>query len=113
MLALLPIEIELDQDDFESLCDTAGYVIGHWAQEGELTGSTYRIQEQESDEWIEVTKDGMVQTIVDIIHNNHDVSNQIRDNIIHAFTQSDLGDLDGYDIDAIIQIAAFKEVVYG
>lgn len=112
MLALAPIEIELDQEDFEDLCDTAGYVIGHWAQEGQLTGSTYRIQERESDEWIEITKDSMIQTIVDIIHNKHDVSKAIKNNIIHAFTQSDLGDLDGYDIDAIIQIAALKEIVY-
>jgi hypothetical protein len=113
MLATISVDIELDQEDFEDLCDTAGYVIGHWVQAGEITGSTYRIQEQESDEWIEITKDDMVQTIVDIIHGKHDVSKAIKDNIIHAFTQSDLGDLDGYDIDAIIQIAALKEIVYG
>ena len=105
------IPVTLTTEDFEDLCDTAGYVIGHWADSATLGNDQYRINEEDDSHLI--TRSQLIHTIAEIIAGKYDVAYSLRRTVTSAIVNDDLGELDGYDIDAIIQLACFKEIVYG
>lgn len=104
---------ELSGEDFGDICDAAGYSIGYWALRATLGEDVYTIIEQDNPEPVVITRQQMLDTINNIIDGKYDIGSSQRYGICHAFTLSDIGDLDGYDVDVLIQIAAFGEVVYG
>jgi hypothetical protein len=111
MLATIPVN--LSPDDFESLCDTAGYAISYWVSAAVASSEVYRVLEDEENEWHTVTRSHLIHTIAEVISGKYDLSDRIRQSVTYAITTSDIGDLDGYDVDALIQLAIFKEIVYG
>lgn len=104
---------EFDEEDFIDLCDTAGYVIGYWATKATLTKDFYHVFEEEEPQPVSISREHMMATINKIISGEFDLSDAIRRNVRYAFGVSDVGDLDGYDVDAIIQLCAFGEIIYG
>lgn len=107
------IPVNLSSEDFEDLYDMAGYVIGYWASATVKGDDSFRVMEDETKEIHTVTRSGLLQAAAEVIAGKHDISERIRQCITTAFVTSDMGELDGYDVDALVQIACFKEIVYG
>jgi head-tail adaptor len=99
-------------DDFINMCDTAGYVIGYWADSAEISKDCYVIHEQEGETY-RVTPEDVETAMAYIVQGKGDISNSIRRSVQSAIAEDDLSDLDGCEIDVIIQVACFKEIVYG
>ena len=110
-MTMLTLPINLSSEDFEDVCDTAGYSIGYWAHSAVLGEDYYRINDEDGSH--EITRSHMIHTVAEIIAGKYDLADSIRRNIMLAFVNDDLGELDAYDVDAIIQLACFKEIVYG
>jgi hypothetical protein len=103
---------EFNEEDFTDLCDTAGYCIGYWATKATLTKDYYHVFEEGEAQPVSISREHMMQTINKIISGQLQVSESLRRNVRYAFGVSDIGDLDGYDVDAIIQLCIFGEVIY-
>lgn len=117
--ATLKFDCNLTTEHFEDIADTAGLIIGYWAESGsiELVDEDgdeiiYRVKEIEGDEYVLTRKD-IESTLRDIIERKVEVSSDIREAVTAFVLDKDQGDLDSFQADAIIQIACFQEVVYG
>lgn len=111
MTQTVTLEFNLAQDDFEDIVDTAGYMIGYWANEGFLTGETYTLIDGEFSTF-EITKDQLELAMVNIVNGECDVSKSIQESVKNAITQNEFGEIDGECADVLIQLCCFDEIVY-
>ena len=117
----ITIDFELTLTDFADIVDTAGYAIGYWCDEAEYDepydendpDATYTVSCEEGTEIYTLTKSDIEKAMELIAANRVDISASIRDDVRLAITEDDMGHIDGYAADAIIQVACFKTIVYG
>lgn len=118
MESTMTLKVKLDSDDFLSIVDTAGYAIGYWAEEAEVDDSddsapTYTVACEDGTEIYPLDKGGLEQAIRFIVEGRVTVADDIRNDVTSAIKDNDLGYIDGYAADAIIQVACFGELIYG
>lgn len=117
----LTINFELTLTDFADIVDAAGYAIGYWADEAEYNepylesdpDATYTVSSEEGTEMHTLTKADIEKAMVLIAEDRMDISGDIRDDVRLAIKEDDMGHIDGYAADAIIQVACFGCIVYG
>jgi hypothetical protein len=111
----ITINFNLTSDDFADIFDTAGYAIGYWVDEAEYdaVSEIYSLSCEEGAEIHTVCKSDAERAIALITENRVEISDNIRADIMAAIKENDYGYIDGYAADAIIQVACFKEIVYG
>ena len=113
----ITIEFALTTTDFLDIVDTAGYVIGYWADEAEVDDSgddpTYTVSCEEGTEIHTLTKDDIELAIARLIDGTVSVCSSIKDDIRSAITEKDYGMIDAYAADVIIQAACFGSIIYG
>lgn len=101
--------VVLTQGDFEDLADLAGYSIGYWADSAHLEPDQYTIVEEDSGAMHMIPRVRMEQVMTQVAAGGYEVTEGLRE----AVRSGDLGELDGGDVDALFQLCAFGEVVYG
>ena len=117
----ITIDFEITLTDFADIVDAAGYAIGHWCDEAEYDepydendpDATYTVSCEEGTQIYTLTKADIEKAMGLIAEDRMDVSASIRDDIRQAITEDDMGLIDGYAADAIIQVACFGCIVYG
>lgn len=112
------IEFEFTTDDFADIVDTAGYAIGYWADETEYIEPYFDSDPEASYtiycEGIKYAlKQGDIETaMVRISEDKVNVSSSIKTAVLNSM-EEDMGEIDGYAADAIVQVACFGEIIYG
>lgn len=106
------IDFSLDSETFNDLCDVAGYAIGYWAREAEVSKDIYTIHDQEGDTHV-VTKEKLEKTILDAYAGNYKLIDHNQRAVHELVTENEAGEIDTECIDLLIQYALFGEVVYG
>jgi hypothetical protein len=117
----ITLDFEMTLTDFASIVDTAGYAITYWADEAEYDepydsddpDATYTVSCEDGTEIYTLTKEDAEKAMVLIAEGRMDVSSNIRDDVRQAIKDDDMGYIDGYAADAIIQVACFGTIVYG
>ena len=115
------IDFNLTDTDFADLVDLAGYAIGYWVDEASYEEPyhetdpkpAYSICCEEGTQIYELHKEDFERAIALIAQDRVDVSNGICQDVMMAIKEDDYGYIDGYAIDAIVQVACFGEIVYG
>jgi hypothetical protein len=114
------IDFDLTDTDFADLVDLAGHAISDWADEASYEEPyhetdprpAYSICCEEGTQIYELHKEDFERAIALIAQNRVDVSSSIRHDVMAAIREDDYGCIDGYAIDAIVQVACFGEIVY-
>ena len=96
------------QEDFECLCELAGYGIGYWADSAHLEPDCYTILESETGERFSVPRVRMEQVLEQLGAGQYN----LRDDLRGAAVSGDAGQWDAEVADVLFQLAAFGEVVY-
>jgi hypothetical protein len=117
----ITIDFELTLTDFADIADTAGYVIGYWADEAEYDepydendpDATYTVSCEEGTEIYTLAKGDVEKAMELIAAGQVNIAASTRDDVRLAITEDDMGHIDGYAADAIIQVACFGTIVYG
>jgi hypothetical protein len=114
-MAQITLDHILTADSFEDIVDTAGYAIGYWADEAEYdkTGGTYSVSCEEGTEIYHLTREDIESAMGKIFEGKMDISSDIQQYVIQAIMTDDMGEIDGYAADAIIQVACFGSIIYG
>ena len=109
------LTFELTSSDFADIIDTAGYAIGYWADEAEYdsVSDTYSVSCEEGAEIHTICKSDAERAMALIAEDRIDIAGDIRDDVMTAIREKDYSYIDGYASDAIVQVACFKEIVYG
>lgn len=136
-LQITAVTVKLEDDEFDSIIDTAGYGIAYWVPVAEVTDDSY-IVHVEADElqgdlthlnildtydrphdWpvsgstqytrVELTKRDFERAIRRVITGDFPISQQIRAWV----TEGDLGMYDSTVCDVLVQACLFKELVFG
>jgi len=105
----LPIEL----DDFDCICDTAGYAIGYWAREAILGDTRYIVIDDEDGREYTVTPELLQTVMIDVALRKYDLHDGIVNATRLAVFDKEYGEIDSDAADVLIQIACFGEVVYG
>jgi hypothetical protein len=117
----ITVDFELTLTDFADIVDTAGHAIGYWCDEAEYDepydsddpDATYTVSCEEGTQIYTLTKADIEKAMELIAEGRIDISASIRDDVRMAITEDDMGNIDGYAADAIIQVACFGCIVYG
>lgn len=123
MLAAITFSVDysLDDESFEDFVELAAPVSGGWAEELEVQCSEENEDDlvvrvvTNDDEELCITKEHFENTLFDVLVGKFD--GELKASIIDSFKRAALdGDttmLDATDGDALLQLAAFGEIVYG
>ena len=113
-MALVSLDYKISWDDFESICDTAGYSIGYWAKSGHINKEdrVYMIIDDESVQHI-ITQAKVEQVIADLYNRKKPCPEATWKSVELAILQDEYGEIDAGDADIIFQYACFGEIVYG
>lgn len=123
----LKVDVQISEDSLECILEMAGYGIGYWAvaAEADDEARTYTITEsEESDNKVHVlTYDQIIEAFWRIASGSHVkflgstvrgyAFNAVIDGIRNGDGDIDAGHVDSELADAIIQVAAFSEIIYG
>lgn len=117
----ITFDFKLDDSDFGDIVDTAGYIIGYWADEAEYSEphpesdseACYSVSCEEGTEIYELHKADIEKAIKLIAEGEIKVCQPIRDSILLAVREDDYGHVDGHAADVLIQAACFGEIIYG
>jgi hypothetical protein len=116
--ANLKINCTLNNEHFEDIVDTAGLIIGHWADSASIETVSedsdeliYRIKDRDGDEFV-LTRTDIEATLRDIIEGNFETSSSLQQEFAAFCLDKDQGDLDAESVDTLIQFACFQELVY-
>jgi hypothetical protein len=116
--ANLKVDCTLNNEHFEDIMDTAGLVIGYWADFASIETISedsdeliYRIKEQDGQEFV-LTKTDIEASLRDIIEGNFETSSSLQQEFAGFCLDKDQGDLDAESVDTLIQFACFQELVY-
>jgi hypothetical protein len=97
----------MTREDFECLCELAGYGIGYWADAAHLEPDCYTVMETEEGR-IDIPRVRVEQVLTELELGQYDVRSDLR----KAAISGDAGEWDSEVADVLIQLAAFGEVVY-
>lgn len=119
-MATITIDFELTPDDFADIIDAAASTLGYWTKHVDFLEpydandppSTLTIVDQEGDKH-KITTVEIEKAMTAISNGDIDISLSIRQYIILAIKENDMGHIDSAAADAIIQVACFGEIVYG
>lgn len=113
--ANVQIKFTLSAEDFEDILDTAGYAVGHWANNASIEfvdenseEIIYRVSDNDSGKKFTLNRSDIENAICKLIEKR----NCLADLLIQAVTQDDYSEVDTMVADKIIQFACFKEVIY-
>jgi hypothetical protein len=116
--ANLKINCTLNNEHFEDIVDTAGLIIGYWADSASIETVSedsdeliYRVREQDGAEFV-LTKADIEASLRDIIEGNFETSSTLQQEFAAFCLDKDQGDLDAESVDTLIQFACFQELVY-
>jgi hypothetical protein len=116
--ANLKIDCTLDNEHFEDIMETAGLIIGYWADfasvefiDEDSEELIYRIKEQDGAEFV-LTKADIEASLRDIIEGNFETSLTLQQEFAAFCLDKDQGDLDAGSVDTLIQFACFQELIY-
>ena len=116
--ASLKIDCNLSNEHFEDIIDTAGLVIGYWADFASIETVSedsdeliYRIKEQDGAEFV-LTKADIQASLRGIIEGTFETSPSLQQELAAFCLDKDQGDLDAESVDTLIQFACFQELVY-
>jgi hypothetical protein len=121
----LPIEVRLGAESFDDMVDTACFVSGSWAEiEEQEDGCSYGFTLRDDGIEFVLTPAKVLEALRKIASPSQElVSSSIADRVRAALAYSatgeydgaelDFGDTDPVDMDAVIQVALFNEIVYG
>lgn len=117
----ITIDFELTLTDFADIVDAAGYAISYWCDEAEYNepydeadpDASYTVSCEEGTEIHTLTKADIEKAMVLIAEDRIDISAGIRDDVRLAISEDDMGHVDAYAADAIIQVACFGSIIYG
>jgi len=112
-MALISLDYKISWDDFEGICDTAGYSIGYWAKSGHVNREdrVYMIIDEESVQHV-ITQQAAEEAVASIFARRVDCRRDIRRSI-ESVVFGDYSDIDADAADVICQIACFGEIIYG
>lgn len=103
-------EVFLEDEDFLDIVDTAGYVIGYWAQKASVDSEkmTYTVHYDNGDSVVSrtISLNDMTVAIEKLLN----AKVECGDRII-SYIEED--DIDGDAADVIVQVAMFGRIVYG
>jgi hypothetical protein len=97
----------ITREDFECLCEQAGYGIGYWADSATFSPDCYTVMET-GEGRIEIPRIRVEEVLTELEAGQYDV----RDDLRAAAISGDAGEWDSEVADVLIQLAAFGEVVY-
>lgn len=116
--ANLKVDCTLSNQHLEDILDTAGLIIGYWADFAsvETLGEDsdeliYRIKEQDGLEFV-LTRADIEASLRDIIEGNFETSSSLQHELAAFCLDKDQGDLDAESVDTLIQFACFQELIY-
>jgi hypothetical protein len=117
--ANLKIDCTLNNEHFEDIMDTAGLVIGYWADFASIETISedsdeliYRIKEQDGQEFV-LTRADIEASLRDIIEGTFETSHSLQQELAGFCLDKEQGDLDAESVDTLIQFACFQELIYG
>jgi len=105
------LAFRVEHDDFEDICDTAGYSIGYWAQQAQLRLSSYVVIDEDGGQH-KITPELLGRVMVEVAAGRYDLRDDIVKSAKGAVEDQEYGEIDTEVADVLIQIACFGEVVY-
>ena len=118
-MATIQFDWLMTATDFADLVDVANFSIHYWAHET-MFSEPYLENDPESlyEVWsegdkYELNKYKIEESMAKIFAGEIDINEQIRQHIVQAILQDDLGEIDSVAADCIIQVACFNEIIYG
>ena len=119
------LAFRVEHDDFEDICDTAGYSIGYWARQAQLRPFSCidynRDCFYERKDYVVIDEDGgqhkitpelLGRVMVEVAAGRYDLRDDIVKSAKGAVEDQEYGEIDTEVADVLIQIACFGGVVY-
>ena len=104
--------IKLSTEDLEDIMDTAGMACTYWADVIEVDGDDVRVLDADGIDH-NTDKGAIERAFALIAEGRIDLWGEIRRYVELAIKEDDLGHIDSYAADALLQVACFGEVIYG
>jgi hypothetical protein len=106
------INLNFLTQDFSDLVSTMSLACGYWVDDMEVDGKTIDLLDVEGDTHT-ITLADIRKAVNSIVSDATQVAGDIQDDLRLAISERDLGQVDGYAADAILQVATYGEIVYG
>jgi hypothetical protein len=103
---------KLSTEDLEGIMDTAGMACTYWADEIEVDGDDVRVLDADGIDH-DTDKASIERAFTLIAEGRIDLWGEIRRYVESAIAENDLGWIDSYAADALLQVACFGEIIYG
>ncbi len=103
---------KLSTEDLEGIMDTAGMSCTYWADVIEVDGDDVRVLDVDGTDY-DTDKASIEKAFTLIAEGRIDLWGEIRRYVESAIKENDLGWIDSYAADALLQVAIFGEIVYG
>jgi hypothetical protein len=110
-MTISALEFRVEHDDFEDICDTAGYSIGYWARQGQLRLTSYIVTDEDGVQH-KITPELLGRVMVEVAAGRYDLRDDIIKSVKSAVEDQEYGDIDTEVADVLIQIACFGVVIY-
>jgi len=105
------LAFRLKDDDFEDICDIAGYSIGYWAKLGMLRLASYLVIDEDGVQH-KITPELLGRVMVEVAAGRYDLRDDITKSVDWAIEHQEYGEIDTEVADVLIQIACFGVVIY-
>ena len=103
---------KLSTDDLADIMETAGMACTYWADEIGVDGNDVRVLDADGIDH-DTDKASIERAFTLIAEGRIDLWGEIRRYVESAISENDLGWIDSYAADALLQVALFGEIVYG
>ena len=103
---------QLSLEDFQDICDTAGYSISYWANKATCDKDVYFVW-PDYEQRTFATRLDFQSAIIKIYSGSVKVNDSILNTIKWAVDEDEYGEIDGHAADAIVQIAIYGNIIYG
>jgi hypothetical protein len=103
---------QLNLEDFQDICDTAGYSISYWANKATCSKNVYFVWPDDEQRTF-ATRHDFQSAIVKIYGGSVEVNDSILNSIKWAVDENEYGEIDGHAADVIVQIAIYGKIIYG
>jgi hypothetical protein len=102
---------KLTADDLADIMDTAGMACTYWADMIEVDGDDVRVLDVDGIDY-DTDKASIEKAFTLIAEGRIDLWGEIRRYVESAIKENDLGWIDSYAADALLQVACFGEIIY-
>ena len=102
---------KLSTDDLADIMDTAGMSCTYWADVIEVDGDDVRVLDVDGIDY-DTDKASIEKAFTLIAEGRIDLWGEIRRYVESAIEENDLGWIDSYAADALLQVACFGEIIY-